>query len=50
MCKGMNRSIISVILGGETAAASDDGIDRTVKRGSAEFRRRTDLSRVGHSP
>jgi len=39
MCKGMNRSFISVILGGfggEQAAAADDGIERTVKRGSAE--------------
>jgi len=39
MCKGMNRSFISVILGGfggETAAASDDGIERTVKQGSAD--------------
>lgn len=40
MCKGMNRSFISVILGGfggETAAAAeDDGVDRTVKQGSAE--------------
>lgn len=39
MCKGMNRSFISVIIGGfggETAAASDDGIDRTVKQGSAD--------------
>jgi len=39
MCKGMNRSFISVILGGfggETAAVADDGIQRTVKRGSAE--------------
>ncbi len=39
MCKGMNRSFISVILGGfggETAAARDDGIERTVKQGSAE--------------
>ena len=39
MCKGMNRSFISVILGGfggETAAAADDGIDRTVKMGSAD--------------
>ncbi|MEO4002181.1 NAD(P)(+) transhydrogenase (Re/Si-specific) subunit beta [Mesorhizobium sp. CAU 1732] len=40
MCKGMNRSFISVILGGfggETAAASgDDGVDRTVKQGSAD--------------
>ena len=39
MCKGMNRSFISVILGGfggETAAAIGDDIDRTVKMGSAE--------------
>jgi NAD(P) transhydrogenase subunit beta len=39
MCKGMNRSFISVILGGfggETAAAADDGIQRTVKQGSAD--------------
>ena len=40
MCKGMNRSFISVILGGfggETAAAGgDDGIQRTVKTGSAD--------------
>jgi NAD(P) transhydrogenase subunit beta len=40
MCKGMNRSFISVILGGfggETAAAGgDDGIQRTVKTGAAE--------------
>lgn len=39
MCKGMNRSFISVILGGfggETAAASDDDYDRTVKQGSAD--------------
>ena len=39
MCKGMNRSFISVILGGfggETAIAADDGIDRTVKQGSAD--------------
>ncbi len=40
MCKGMNRSFISVILGGfggETGAAgADDGIERTVKQGSAE--------------
>ncbi len=40
MCKGMNRSFFSVILGGfggETSAAAgaDDGIDRTVKQGSA---------------
>lgn len=39
MCKGMNRSFVSVILGGfggESAAASDDDIDRTVKLGSAD--------------
>jgi len=39
MCKGMNRSFVSVILGGfggETAAAADDGIQRTVKQGSAD--------------
>ena len=39
MCKGMNRSFISVILGGfggETAAVADDGRSRTVKQGSAE--------------
>jgi len=40
MCKGMNRSFISVILGGfggETAAAGgDDGIQRTVKQGAAD--------------
>ncbi len=40
MCKGMNRSFVSVILGGfggETAsAASDDGVQRSVKQGSAE--------------
>ena len=40
MCKGMNRSFISVILGGfggETSSASaDDGIERTVKQGSAD--------------
>ncbi|GAA4119973.1 NAD(P)(+) transhydrogenase (Re/Si-specific) subunit beta [Aminobacter aganoensis] len=39
MCKGMNRSFISVILGGfggETAAVTDDGIERTVKQGSAD--------------
>lgn len=39
MCKGMNRSFISVILGGfggETAAVVDDGIQRTVKQGSAD--------------
>ncbi|MER8664174.1 NAD(P)(+) transhydrogenase (Re/Si-specific) subunit beta [Mesorhizobium sp. M1148] len=39
MCKGMNRSFISVILGGfggETVAVADDGIERTVKQGSAD--------------
>ena len=39
MCKGMNRSFISVILGGfggETAAAGGDDIDRSVKLGSAD--------------
>ncbi|MBW3096362.1 NAD(P)(+) transhydrogenase (Re/Si-specific) subunit beta [Pseudohoeflea coraliihabitans] len=39
MCKGMNRSFISVILGGfggEAAAASGDDYDRTVKQGSAD--------------
>ncbi len=39
MCKGMNRSFISVILGGfggETAVAADDGIQRTVKTGAAD--------------
>ncbi|MCZ4091450.1 NAD(P)(+) transhydrogenase (Re/Si-specific) subunit beta [Sinorhizobium psoraleae] len=40
MCKGMNRSFISVILGGfggETAqAGGDGGIQRTVKQGSAD--------------
>jgi NAD(P) transhydrogenase subunit beta len=39
MCKGMNRSFFSVILGGfggEAAAAADDGIERTVKQGSAD--------------
>jgi len=39
MCKGMNRSFISVILGGfggETAAVADDGVQRTVKQGSAD--------------
>ena len=39
MCKGMNRSFISVILGGfggDTASGSAEEIDRTVKLGSAE--------------
>ncbi|HUS96671.1 MAG TPA: NAD(P)(+) transhydrogenase (Re/Si-specific) subunit beta [Hyphomicrobiaceae bacterium] len=40
MCKGMNRSFISVILGGfggETSGpAGDDGIQRTIKQGAAE--------------
>jgi len=39
MCKGMNRSFISVILGGfggETAAAGDAGKQKPVKLGSAE--------------
>ena len=39
MCKGMNRSFHSVILGGfggETAAAAEDDMDRTVKSGNAE--------------
>ncbi len=40
MCKGMNRSFISVILGGfggETVSAgADDGIQRTVKTGAAD--------------
>lgn len=39
MCKGMNRSFISVILGGfggETASAGTDNSDKTVKLGSAE--------------
>jgi NAD(P) transhydrogenase subunit beta len=39
MCKGMNRSFISVILGGfggETAAAAGAIEDRTVKQGSAD--------------
>jgi H+-translocating NAD(P) transhydrogenase subunit beta len=39
MCKGMNRSFISVILGGfggETAAAIEDLGDKTVKQGSAD--------------
>jgi len=39
MCKGMNRSFISVILGGfggETGAVTHDGIERPVKQGSAD--------------
>ncbi|MGI9520559.1 MAG: NAD(P)(+) transhydrogenase (Re/Si-specific) subunit beta [Hyphomicrobiaceae bacterium] len=40
MCKGMNRSFISVILGGfggETAGPTgDDGVQRTIKQGAAE--------------
>jgi H+-translocating NAD(P) transhydrogenase subunit beta len=39
MCKGMNRSFVSVILGGfggEVASGGGDDIDRTVKLGSAE--------------
>jgi proton-translocating NAD(P)+ transhydrogenase subunit beta len=39
MCRGMNRSFISVILGGfggETAAVAAGDEDRTVKQGSAE--------------
>ena len=40
MCKGMNRSFISVILGGfggdSSVAAGDDGVQRTVKQGSAD--------------
>ena len=40
MCKGMNRSFFSVILGGfggdVAVGGGDDGIDRTVKQGSAE--------------
>ena len=40
MCKGMNRSFISVILGGfggESAGpAGDDGVQRTIKQGSSD--------------
>ncbi|WP_459462608.1 NAD(P)(+) transhydrogenase (Re/Si-specific) subunit beta [Rhizobium sp. No.120] len=39
MCKGMNRSFLSVILGGfggETASGGADNSDKTVKLGSAE--------------
>jgi NAD(P) transhydrogenase subunit beta len=39
MCKGMNRSFVSVILGGfggETTSAAAEDVDRTVKLGSAE--------------
>ncbi|WP_182084988.1 NAD(P)(+) transhydrogenase (Re/Si-specific) subunit beta [Aureimonas sp. ME7] len=40
MCKGMNRSFVSVILGGFGAdavgPASADGVERTVKQGSAD--------------
>lgn len=39
MCKGMNRSFISVILGGfggETSGGAADNSDKTVKLGSAE--------------
>ncbi len=40
MCKGMNRSFVSVILGGfggdDAVAAASGGEDRPVKRGSAE--------------
>jgi H+-translocating NAD(P) transhydrogenase subunit beta len=39
MCKAMNRSFISVILGGfggETSAAAGDGQQKTVKSGSAD--------------
>ncbi|MGY5778890.1 NAD(P)(+) transhydrogenase (Re/Si-specific) subunit beta [Rhizobium sp. LEGMi135b] len=39
MCKGMNRSFVSVILGGfggETASGGADNSDKTVKLGSAE--------------
>jgi len=40
MCKGMNRSFISVILGGfggeSSGPAGDDGIQRTIKQGGAD--------------
>lgn len=40
MCKGMNRSFISVILGGfggdAAVSTADDGVERNVKQGSAE--------------
>ena len=40
MCKGMNRSFVSVILGGfggeAAAAGADDGVQLSVKQGSAE--------------
>ncbi|MHA1165168.1 MAG: NAD(P)(+) transhydrogenase (Re/Si-specific) subunit beta [Alphaproteobacteria bacterium] len=40
MCKAMNRSFISVILGGfggeSEGPAGDDGVPRTIKQGSAE--------------
>jgi H+-translocating NAD(P) transhydrogenase subunit beta len=39
MCKGMNRSFVSVILGGfggEQVAGAADDIDRTIKQGSAD--------------
>jgi NAD(P) transhydrogenase subunit beta len=39
MCKGMNRSFVSVILGGfggETGGAAQDNSDKTVKLGSAD--------------
>src|SRR5690606_17221471 len=40
MCKGMNRSFVSVILGGfggeAAAAGADDGVQRSVKQGSAD--------------